>query len=338
VREPDQAVIHLLDAPLAEGLLEGSIDWARRFDHMQQHSGQHILSQAFIEAANAETIGFHLGTDSVSIDLDAPVSDADIARAGDIANEVITRNLPVRAWFPESAELASLPLRKRPDVVGAVRVVAVGEFDYSACGGTHVSATGEVGLIAVLRSEKLKRGTRIEFLCGERARRDYAAKHAMLRELAATFTCAIGELPEAITRTRDSLQESRRALASFQERELDAEAADRLGSATAAGGHRVVVAAWESRPIEQVRGLATRLTGEPGVIVLFGVAGQRAQLLFGKSENVTADLAPSFRAALESLGGGKGGGARLLQGTAGGASRERLETLLHETAGRIPAA
>jgi alanyl-tRNA synthetase len=305
---------------------------------MQQHSGQHILSQAFIEAANAETIGFHLGTDSVSIDLDAPVSDADIARAGDIANEVITRNLPVRAWFPESAELASLPLRKRPDVVGAVRVVAMGEFDYSACGGTHVSATGEVGLIAVLRSEKLKRGTRIEFLCGERARRDYAAKHAMLRELAATFTCAIGELPEAITRTRDSLQESRRALASFQERELDAEAADRLGSATAAGGHRVVVAAWESRPIEQVRGLATRLTGEPGVIVLFGVAGQRAQLLFGKSENVTADLAPSFRAALESLGGGKGGGARLLQGTAGGASRERLETLLHETAGRIPAA
>jgi alanyl-tRNA synthetase len=338
VRDADQAIIHQLEAPASAETVEGSIDWPRRFDHMQQHSGQHILSQAFIEAANAETIGFHLGDESVSIDLSGPVDDTTIGRAADLANEVIVRNLPVRAWFPEEKELAGLPLRKRPDVVGAVRVVAMGDFDYSACGGTHVSATGEIGLVAVLKSERLKRGTRIEFRCGARARQDYAAKHAILRELATTFTCAIPELPEAITRTRDALQEARRSLAGYHEQELDAEAADRLRTATKRGSLRILCVAWDQRPIEEVRSLATRITSEPGVIVLFGVAGPRAQLLFGKSEGVPLDLGPAFRAALESLGGGKGGGARLLQGTAGEVRREPLERLLQETAGRIAGA
>ena len=335
VRESDQAVVHALDAPLTGAAIEGDIEWPRRFDHMQQHTGQHILSQAFIEAANAETIGFHLGAESVSIDLNAPVGESAITQAAEIASDVIARNLAVRAWFPEEAELASLPLRKRPEVAGAIRVVAIGDFDYSACGGTHVSATGEVGLIAILKTERLKRGTRIEFLCGARARRDYAAKHAVLRELATSFTCAIPELPEAITRTRDALQDARRALAGYRERELDAEAADRLRGAASQGALRILYAAWDQRPMEEVRGLATRVTGEAGVIALFGVAGHRAQLLFGKSEDVSLDLGPAFRAALESLGGGKGGGARLLQGTAGEASRERLEQLLRESAAGI---
>jgi alanyl-tRNA synthetase len=337
VREADQAVVHRLDAPLANGPVEGSIDWTRRFDHMQQHTGQHILSQAFIEAADAETIGFHLGAESVSIDLNAQMEDADIVRAGDIANAVVTSNLVVRAWFPDPGELAGLPLRKRPEVVGPVRVVGIGDFDYSACGGTHVAATGEVGLIAMLRSERLKRGTRIEFLCGDRARRDYAAKHAVLRELAGTFTCAIDELPEAITRAREALQEARRGLAAYREQELDREAADRLDAARTHGALRILHEAWENRPMEEVRGLATRITAGPGVVALFGVAGSKTQLLFARSEQVPLDLAPTFRAALESLGGGKGGGTRLLQGTAGPANRTELEELLRTTAERITA-
>lgn len=338
IRDTDEAVVHRLDAPIAEGPVEGQIDWPRRFDHMQQHSGQHLLSQAFFEAASAETTAFHLGSETVSIDLSAPVADSDILQAAGIANEVVARNLPVRAWFPGEAELASLPLRKRPDVVGPIRVVAIGDFDYSACGGTHVSATGEIGLVAILKSERLKRGTRIEFLCGGRARRDYAAKHGALRELAATLTCSIPELPQVITRTRDALQEARRMLAGYRERELDTEAAERLRGAASQGPYRVLSAAWEQRPMEEVRDLATRVTAEPGVIALFGVAGRRTQLLFGKSENVAADIGPAFRAALTSLGGGKGGGARLLQGTAGEANRARLETLLRDTAGRIGSA
>jgi len=320
-------------APDAGSEVEGAIDWARRFDHMQQHSGQHILSRAFIQIAGADTIGFHLGDETVSIDLDASdLSDARIAEAEQLANEILNANLAVRAWFPEPDELAALPLRKRPEVAGAVRVVAIGDFDLNACGGTHVAATGEIGLIAVLGSERLKRGTRIEFLCGGRARTDYRRKHALVRDLARTFTCAPAELGDAITRMREGFQEARRELAGFHEQELAAEAA-RLGAgATPRGALRLVRAAWEGRPIEELRGLALRLTEPAGVVALLGLAGERSQLVFAKSEQVGLDLNPWFRRVLETLGDGRGGGARILQGTAGPASLARMESLLEEVA------
>ena len=140
VREPDQQVLHLLDAPLEPGPVEGEIDWIRRFDHMQQHTGQHILSQALLRVAGAETIGFHLGPESVSIDLPSPPSERQIGEAEDLANQIVTGNLPVRAWFPDPAELRELPLRKPPEVAGPVRLVAIGDFDLSPCGGTHVAS------------------------------------------------------------------------------------------------------------------------------------------------------------------------------------------------------
>src|SRR5262245_49434303 len=163
IREADQAILHRLDAAISPGLAEAEIDWPRRHDHMQQHTGQHILSQAFLRVAEAPTIGFHLGVERVSIDLGVEqLSDSRVADAVSVANEIVTGNVPVRAWFPGEEELQGLGLRKQPDVVGPIRVVAVGDFDYSACGGTHVAGTGEVGLIAVLRTERLKRGVRVE--------------------------------------------------------------------------------------------------------------------------------------------------------------------------------
>jgi alanyl-tRNA synthetase len=329
VRESDGAVLHVVDGTLEPGPVEGSIDWPRRFDHMQQHSGQHILSQAFERVAGAPTIGFHLGVDRVSIDLgNASVSDALVAEAESLANEVVSRNLAVRAWFPSEEELRALALRKQPEVSGPVRVVAIGDFDVSACGGTHVAAAGEVGFIAVLRTERLKRGIRVEFLCGTRARSDYARKHAILRELSASLTCAPGELSGSVARLQESLQESRRELAAHQERELDAEAEERIQTARLRNGLRIVRCAWAERPMEQVKGLALRLTERPDVIVLLGVAGARAQLLFGRWEQLSTDLKPAFELTLATLGGGRGGGTRLLQGAAGPVDLPGLEQAL----------
>lgn len=337
IREDDQAIVHVLDARLEPGPVEGAIDWTRRFDHMQQHTGQHILSQAFIRVAGAETIGFHLGAESVSIDLAAPsLPDRPIAEAESLANEVVTGNLSVRAWFPDATELAALALRKRPEAAGPVRIVAIGDFDHSACGGTHVARTGEIGLIAVLRAEHLKRGTRIEFRCGHRARSDYGAKRAIVRELAAALTCAPEELPASITRMRNALQESRRQLAAYRERELDAEAATLLAGAATRTGWRVRSAGWTDRPVEEIRGLALRVTESPGAVVLFGIAGERGQLVFARAENVALDLAPWFRRALDALGGGRGGGSRVLQGaTTGPVDRERLGSVLDELASEL---
>lgn len=329
IREADGAVLHLLDAPLTPGPAEGRIDWPRRFDHMQQHTGQHILSQAFERIAQAPTIGFHLGSERVSIDLGAPaLSDSLLADAESLANEVVSANSAVRAWFPEPAELSALALRKQPDVSGALRVVAIGDFDFSACGGTHVATTAEVGLIAVLRTERLKRGVRVEFLCGGRAREDYTRKHTILRDLSASLTCAPTELGASLTRLQESLQETRRSLAAHQERALDAEAARLLEPATSHGAFRAVRAAWAERPVEEVKGLALRLTSTPSVVALLGIAGSRTQLLFARSENLSVDLKPAFQRALESLGGGKGGGARIWQGAAGAADLDTLERTL----------
>lgn len=331
VRESDGALIHSLDRAVDDGPVTATIDGVRRFDHMQQHTGQHILSQAFLRVANAATIGFHLGVETVSIDLDASaLSDAQIADAADVANQLVSANVPVRTWFPDAAELESLALRKMPDLDGPVRVVAIGDFDFSACGGTHMARSSEVGLLSVLRMERMKRGTRIEFLTGHRARADYARKHAIIKDLSAALTCAPAQIVEAVSKLSSIVVESRRALATYRERELDDEAEQLLASAKQGGAMKTVRHAFAERPIDEIKGLALRLTSEPDVIVLFGISGPRTQLIFARSENVVMDIRTPFDQALAALGGGKGGGSRVLMGSAAAVDETTLQSALDD--------
>ncbi len=329
VREPDGAIVHVLDAPLADHLTEvdGLIDWPRRLDHMQQHTGQHVLSQAFIRAAGAATIGFHLGVDYVSIDLDhGNVDDGTRAAAFQEANAAVAADLAIRAWFPSAAELASISLRKTPEVDGALRIVAIGDFDVSACGGTHVARTGEVGLIHWLRTERLKRGTRISFLCGDRARRDYAEKQRIVATLSANLSCAVPELPDAVARLQADLQATRRDLGRLREEALDREATALRQEA--AGSPARVLRAWEGRPVEEVRGLALRLTAGPGVVALLATGGERTQFVFSRSEDLGLDLKAALDRALAVIGGGKGGGGRVVQGGGGPTDSATLDRAL----------
>ena len=338
IRESDGAVLHRLAGPLGEGPVQGIIDWSRRLDHMQQHTGQHILSAAFVKAADAPTIGFHLGEDYVSIDLGVrELEEARAAEAEELANAVVRTDLQVRAWFPSPEELATIPLRKTPDVAGDLRVVAIGEFDYSACGGTHVARTGEVGPIKLLRTEKLTRGVRVSFLSGDRARADYARKHAIVRSLAGSLTCAPEEVAEAVARLEGALQEARRETAHWRAAALDVEAAGMVSGAETAGAVRVVFAAFEERAADELRELALRITTQEGLIVLLGTTGAKTQLVFARSENVDRDLKPVLDAALAELGGGRGGGARVVQGGAGPVARARLDAALQAARSRLGA-
>ncbi|CAN5320087.1 DHHA1 domain-containing protein [soil metagenome] len=339
IRPSDGAIIHTLDVPIPVGPTTATIDGARRFDHMQQHTGQHILSQAFIRVANATTIGFHLGAETVSIDLnDGTLPEARIAEAAELANQVVSGNVEVRAWFPEAEEIASLALRKMPDVDGALRVVAIGDFDYSACGGTHVARSSEVGLLSILRVERMKRGTRIEFLTGHRARADYARKHVIVQKLSAALTCGQLELPDAVDRLANSVTDARRALAAYRERDLDDEA-ERLAAnvSTHRGALKVVHVAFDARSIDEVKGLALRLTAQPDVVALLGVSGSRTQLVFARSENIAVDLKPALDSALTALGGGKGGGGRVLMGSASRVDPPRLAEVLEGAVSTLPA-
>ncbi len=332
IRESDKALLHVLASPLTATEIQAEIDWPRRFDHMQQHTGQHILSQAFILTAEALTVSFHLGAETVTLDLDADahaLSASVIDRAEQIANEAVVINHPIRAWFPTTDELAQLVLRKTPDVDGPLRVVAIGDFDLNACGGTHVKQSAEVGLIKILKTEKQKKGTRVEFVCGQRALADYARKHSMVAGLASEFTCGIPEVPDAVSRLRTENQSLRKDLRTTRDELLDYEANRMLAETLEQNGIKVVRAAWADRDMADLRGLAARLVTTPGVVALLGSAGDKANFVFARSADLGQDLNKLFKSAIIQLNGARGGGSpNLAQGGGVKATPEEVNRVL----------
>ena len=314
VRESDEAVLHVLDAAIAAGHVTGELDWPRRFDHMQQHTGQHILSQAFIRTAEAETIGFHLSGQSVTIDLDrADLTAEEVRAAEQLANEVVTQNRPVRAGEVTREAAATLPLRKLPPGRdGRLRLIDIDGFDLTACGGTHVAGTAEVGLIKVLKTERRGEAMRVEFVCGGRAVADYRRKHDVTQQLGATLTTGIDDLPAALARVQDEARQLRLELKRERGARLALEAEQLLAAAETLGATRLVGHVLARREVDEARQLANLLTAA-GAVALLGVAGERAQLIFARpAEGPSfAHMGEAIRPALAALGGARGGGGAL---------------------------
>lgn len=314
VFEKNGALWHLLDAapPAADPAVRGRIDWTRRFDHMQQHSGQHLLSQAFARRTGLDTIAVHIGAQECTLDLPAPSIDAAVLDAvEDDANAVVYDDRALKIYEVDEAQVHLVPLRTAPKVSGRVRIVEIDGYDWSACGGTHVRGTGQIGIIKLLRTERRAESTRVTFLCGARALRDYRTMHRDVSELAAGMSVARAELPQAVTRLRDEARAAAKALAAAQAQLDELEARDLLAAAVALpGGGRAVAAVWDDRDAAALRNMAKRLTAGPGVVALLAVTGEggRAQLCFARSHDVALDAAPLLRATLQSLGGARGGG------------------------------
>ena len=320
-REEDQAVIHVFSPTQPETLMQpgdqvqGEIDWARRFDLMQQHTGQHLLSQAFVQVAEADTVSFHLSDDYGTIDLNHDaLSDDTIARAEGLANEIMFEDRPVLARFLEPDEVATLPLRKAPPGKDSIRIVQVEGFDWSACGGTHVARTGEIGLVKIVRSERRGADTRITFFCGQRALTHYQMLNALTRDLALHLSVGVEELPEAFERLQTEARMTRKERDRLRELLLDYEAAALTASAQLIGPVSLVRQQFENREMEEVRRLATRITNQPGHVVLLGVTGKKAQLIFARSTDLNYDMRPLLQEACGLVGGGGGGGPELAQG------------------------
>lgn len=337
IRESDGAVLHVLERPLDAERLTGAIDWPRRFDYMQHHTGQHILSQAFIRVADAATIGFHLSPDSATIDLDRPAIDsALIEQAEDLANQIVTEDRPVRAWFPSEDELARLDLRKVPEVDGRFRVVVVEDFDANACGGTHVNRTGEIGLIKVLRAERRGEGVRVEFCCGGRALRDYREKHALMNRLAADLTTGYWDVPASLERLREENKALRREVKALRDSLLDGEAELLWQGAERAGGRALIVRQFAGRDVAEVRQLVQTLIARPATIALCGVSGEKAQLILARSDDLPFDMVAALRRALAVLGVDRGGGRpSFAQGGGVAAGPEAVMAALHAAAETI---
>ncbi len=312
-READGEVLHFLATPLSDDAVSGQVDPARRFDLMQQHTGQHILSQAFIQAAAAETVSFHLNPDpnegALTIDLNkSALTPAEIDRAEEFANTIVTENRPVIARFISDEELQALPLRKPPKVDKAIRIVEIQGFDWSACGGTHVARTGEVGLIKIVKVDKRNTETRIEFRCGRRALIDYGRKHQIISQAAADLSIGFWELDQAIARLQAEARTARKQLAEADARLQQYEARELLNAIEPRGAYGLITQLWTQRDAAYLKRMATVLTAQPGTVALLGATGQSLALVFARSKDVPFDLAVLLKAAAARLGG-KGGGS-----------------------------
>ncbi len=331
-RDADGAVIHVLDHDIDGDTVTGSIDWERRFDLMQNHTGQHILTQAFVQAVGAQTLSFHLSDDSVTIDLDQLNLTPDkIYAAEDLANRIAQENRPVRARLIDPADAESVRIRKVPErmFTDGLRIIEVEGFDTTACGGTHVRATGEIALIKIIRLEKRGDKTRVEFRCGGRALRDYREKNAVINQLTMDLTCSVGELGGAINKLRDELKAAQSALKAASTRLVEQEAAQLYEQAPCYDEICIVTAAFENRDVSELRLLASKLTDHGWTIALLGTAGEKAHIICARSREMPDDMNVPLKAALAVLGNARGGGRpEMAQGGGIPATLEQVQAAL----------
>ena len=284
----DGVILHVLKGEAPSGRVRCFINWSVRFDHMQQHTGQHILSQAFFEVAKGETQSFHLGPDVSTLEIGLrEISDADLDGVEDRANAVVWEDREVKTYFVPEDRIDRVPLRRPPKKHGLLRVVEVAGFDYSACGGTHCRRAGEVGLIKVLRAEKIRGNMRFDFVCGSRALGDYRLKNRGMRRIADSFSALPKDAPAQVERLAADLKALRRRDRKLEERLATLEAREIVRQAPGP----LIAAVLTDKGLDEARFLALNITRGGEFAVVYGVTGEtQAHLILARSEALAVDL------------------------------------------------
>lgn len=305
VFEEEGRIVHILEKDVEAESIKGKIDRETRFDHMQQHSGQHILSQCFHELLEAETLSFHLGEDVSTLEMDLrKVSDEDVERVEKRANQVVFQDREVKIHSLPEDKIGTLPLRRPPKKKGIIRVVEVSDFDYSACGGTHVRRTGEVGLIKILRWERIRDNIRFEFVCGSRALQDYTLKNRILRDLSNRLTVHEQEVPSSIERLFSDLKSQKTAIKKMREKVAQHEAQEFIQNAEG----KIIKKIFQEKTHEEMRFLALNIIRKGDFAVLFGLKEkERGLLILACSEKLNIDMR-ELVPLVSPLINGKGGG------------------------------
>ncbi len=333
IRETDGAILHWLnnDSEIWFDTVKGEIDWTRRFDHMQQHSGQHILSQAFIQVAEAETVSFHLSDNRITIDLNVDnLPDEQIQRAEFLANQVIWQNRPIHIREVTYEQAQKLPIRKIPaKQKGKLRLIEIEKFDLTACGGTHVAATGAVGTIKIIKTERHRGKLRVEFCCGQRALLDYRHKNQIVTELANQMTTSTAELIPNIQKLQEENKTARRKIKNQQDALLTFRAESLFNNRMKKKKVAVISHVFDDEDMDagQLRILANLvLEKSDRTVVLLGIAGQKTSLLFSRSENAPGEMNELLKITLQVLESASGGGTAVTaQGGGAANDKERVE-------------
>lgn len=310
VRDDGEEIVHFVDQPLESGEVRGCINWPRRFDHMQQHTGQHLLSAMFQERYGLPTVSFHLGTELCTIDLRGPEPVEEILEGAErAANQIIFEDRAVNVRYGTADQLSQLGVRKEVDREGILRAIEIEAADLQPCGGTHVKRTGQIGALLVRRRAKVRQDWRVEFLCGGRAERAARLDFARLRQAADKLSCAPEEVVTAAERALSERDASFKGFRAMLERLAKAEATLALQSAPpSSNGLRIIARVLEDSPGEYLGFFAAKIAeSEKTIALLFAKYG--GHVLFAQHPSAGKDMSGLLKQVFGRMGG-KGGGTR----------------------------
>jgi alanyl-tRNA synthetase len=322
----DGTVGHIVDRELEKNSrVRGLINWTRRFDHMQQHTGQHLLSAAFERETGAKTVSFHLGTSSATIDLDRELSPEEITRAEDAANKVVWEDREVCVTFATAHEAAKLPLRKDPSRSGDLRIIEIKDYDLSACGGAHVRQTGAIGVIAVAGAERFKSGMRVEFVCGRRALLAYRALKAAVSGGVRLLSVTPEELPGAIEKLQSANRTQQKTQETLQDRLIEHEAAALAARGEKVGAATIVATAVPGWDAIGLKKLASAIVKDTATMAVLLSGDAPFLIVIARSQDMALDTGEVLGTLIQRFGGKGGGkGAMAQGGSLGGDPKEIL--------------
>jgi alanyl-tRNA synthetase len=329
----DGSIAHVVSgSPSIGEIVTGEIDWARRFDHMQQHTGQHVLSAAFDRLCGVRTESFHMGQLSSTIDLAREVSESEIAKVEDDANRIVWEDRPVTIRFASAEEAAAMPLRKESARTGPLRLIDVQDYDLSACGGTHVERTGAIGMIAIGGWEKFKGGSRVEFLCGGRALQRFKVWRGALSAVQKHLSVPPIEMAASIERMQEDAKAIQRTVRGFQEK-LAAHEAQALAARAERIGDTLLIAdaldGWDPPGLKAIAVAAT--AAQPEAVVALFTSSTPAQVVIARGSKSNVDAGALLKRLAAEFGGKGGGKPDLAQGGGLGAPTSALIAYVKRT-------
>ena len=332
VFEEEGEVVHVLSKEISGKKARGKIEWERRFDHMQQHAGQHILSQCFHRLVKGKTVSFHLGENVSTLDIDIEeISERKRIKVEEMANKIVFENREIKTYFVPEEKIPDVPLRKPPKKSGLIRIVEVADFEHSACGGTHPRYSGEIGLIKIIGQERIRQILRFTFVCGRRAFYDYAKKNRLLADTAVKLSSHEEEVPDAVDKLFSDLKDQKKNNRKISQKLYQFEADTIIQNARGP----VIRHIFKQESKDQIRHLALHIIEKPGFYVLFGLTeGNLCHMILARSEDVDFDmrkLIPEISSFINVKGGGRPSLVELV-----GEEKDKLESALDKASASLP--